>query len=633
MFRFVLLIVLLTGSPVHAKIRPADLLRPADYNAVLISPTGEYLAVVKSVDEDTWFTIYEMPARKATFNSNMGKKITIANIDWVSDDYLVVAPARKAFRDVKGLTGELFSINAKKGKIQRLSIEESCPYCGGAMVHPLPSEDEKIIVSGSFDQFSEAHLVDIRRNTFRRIARSPLEGGSFVANTEGKIVFAIGENPQNVTEIYQRVDGEWQMIDSYAYGEPGWLPIANGSKKGTFYTIDSRGGSTKALGLYDINTKEHHTIIRLDKVDIGSIYRDHNYNVYAVQSDLHYPAVHYLSQKHPLARVRAGLEKSLPGQTITFTSSTRDNTQVVALAQSDVNPGTYLMVDLKAGKVEKLFEAWSDLKADELSPMHPVEIKTRDNETIYAYLTEAKNVPKPGPLVLNLHGGPHGSRDFWGYNREVQMIANMGAHVLQVNFRGSGGYGRDFENAGHLKWGTLMQDDVTDATQWAIDNNIADPDRICIYGGSYGAYAALMGVAREPDMYQCAIGYVGVYDLTMLYTHGDISGSRGHAYLQKVIGTDKDDMMARSPVYLADHIKADVMLVQGAVDRRAPIQHSIKMRKALERAGKDVRWKTEPRQGHGFAGVTDALELYQEMAEFMAPHLALDLEPIDWSAD
>ena len=115
MFRFVLLIVLLTGSPVHAKIRPADLLRPADYNAVLISPTGEYLAVVKSVDEDTWFTIYEMPARKATFNSNMGKKITIANIDWVSDDYLVVAPARKAFRDVKGLTGELFSINAKKG--------------------------------------------------------------------------------------------------------------------------------------------------------------------------------------------------------------------------------------------------------------------------------------------------------------------------------------------------------------------------------------------------------------------------------------------------------------------------------------------------------------------------------------
>ena len=186
------------------------------------------------------------------------------------------------------------------------------------MVHPLPSEDEKIIVSGSFDQFSEAHLVDIRRNTFRRIARSPLEGGSFVANTEGKIVFAIGENPQNVTEIYQRVDGEWQMIDSYAYGEPGWLPVANGSKKGTFYTIDSRGGSTKALGLYDINTKEHHTIIRLDKVDIGSIYRDHNYNVYAVQSDLHYPAVHYLSQKHPLARVRAGLEKSLPGQTITL---------------------------------------------------------------------------------------------------------------------------------------------------------------------------------------------------------------------------------------------------------------------------------------------------------------------------
>jgi len=176
-----------------------------------------------------------------------------------------------------------------------------------------------------------------------------------------------------------------------------------------------------------------------------------------------------------------------------------------------------------------------------------------------------------------------------------------------------------------------MQDDVTDATRWLIETKTADPNRICIYGGSYGAYSALMGVAREPDLYRCAVGYAGVYDLKMLTTHGDIRQRRsGLAYLRRVIGTDEEDLRRRSPVNLADRIKADVMLVQGGMDRRAPIQHSKRMREALEDAGIEVRWFTETQQGHGFAGLSYRLELYREIADFMAPHLGVDVAEIPW---
>ncbi len=630
MFRSLLVVVLLFPLGLLGKPGPSDILKPARYNAVLISPGGEYLAVVQSTGDDTWFTIYNTDDRKSVFNSNMGDKVTIASIHWVSDRYLIVAPARKAFGDAKGLTGELFSIDAKKGKIRRLN-EKDCERCGGVMVHPLYDQPEKILVSGSFDQYTEVKVVDIKNNTRYRLHRAPRPYARLVPNSQGEVVFAIGDSPDNRTEVYKRKGSDWELIHSYAFGEPGWYPAANGPTPDTFFTYDSRGGSTVGFGLYNTTTDEHKMLVRFDEVDVSRMYRDYNYQVYAVRTDLHYPAIHYLSQRYPLARIRQSLQKSFPNQTIAFTSVTRDHMKVIAYVSGDRQPGQYVLVDLEAKRVEKLFDARPDLKPEELAPMHPLEIQARDGEKIYAYLSEAPGVPKPGPLILNLHGGPHGARDFWGYNSETQLLASLGAHVLQVNFRGSGGYGIDYESAGYRKWGTLMQDDVTDATQWAISNKIADPERICIYGSSYGAYSALMGAAREPDMYQCAIGFVGVYDLAMLASHGDIRQRKaGLAYLRRVIGTDPEDLKSRSPVNLAHRIKADVMLIAGGMDRRAPISHSRRMRAALERHGKEVRWLTEIQQGHGFAGVSDQLKLYRGMADFMAPHLKLNLAGISW---
>jgi dipeptidyl aminopeptidase/acylaminoacyl peptidase len=192
-------------------------------------------------------------------------------------------------------------------------------------------------------------------------------------------------------------------------------------------------------------------------------------------------------------------------------------------------------------------------------------------------------------MVVMPHGGPHGIRDVWEFDPEVQLLANRGYAVLQVNFRGSGGYGMDFGRAGYGEWGAKMQDDLTDATRWAIEQKIAPADRVCIYGASYGGFAALMGAAREPDLYRCAIGYAGVYDLELMRQAGDIPDSRGgRVYLDLVLGTDAAKLRAQSPVNNAQNIKTPVLLIHGKVDGRADYEHAKRMRAALEKNQKKV---------------------------------------------
>lgn len=619
-----LLIVLFTAMSGASGARPShqQIISDYDYDDVRISPTGKYLAVTRVADGEGRFQIFKMPERKATFSSNLGEKTEVDQMLWVSDDHLLIAPARRVFGDVKFPTGELMAVDAKRNKIRRLAAKD-CPYCGGRLVHTLPDDPRHIIVSGSRDQYNEAHLVDIVNGNYRRITRSPIPRGFFVASADGDIVFSVGTNAENHTVVERKTGQKWEPVTSFRQDEQGWQPFSDGPAPGTFLTWDTRGATgTRGLGLYDINSGEHKMLIRFAEVDVSSIFRDHDYRVYGVRTDPHFPAIYDLDPDHPLARIRRNLKNSFPNDTVTFTSSTRDNLQVVALVSGDRNPGRFVLVDLKAKSAEVLFSRKAQLTPDMLAPMNPFRLQARDGTTINGYVTSPDGMPTPGPMIVVVHGGPFGIRDTWGYNPEAQLLASRGAHVLSVNFRGSGGYGLDFRVAGYRQWGAAMQDDVTDATLWAIQNKIADPDRICIYGGSYGAYAAMMGAAREPDLYRCAIGVAGVYDLTIMDSKGDVrSNEAGESFIRRTIGDDDEALAASSPVNLAGRIKADVLLIHGGQDRRAPIAHANRMRAALEAAGKEVGWHTDTLQSHGFAGQEGRTELYRLVDEFLAPHM------------
>jgi len=252
-----------------------------------------------------------------------------------------------------------------------------------------------------------------------------------------------------------------------------------------------------------------------------------------------------------------------------------------------------------------------------------MRFRTSDGMELEAILTIPKGVTQSNlPMVLLPHGGPIGVQDDWYFDNDAQFLASRGYLVLQVNYRGSGGRGENFQEAGYLKWGTRIQQDLIDGVKWAIAENYADPKRVCVYGGSFGGYSAMMTTIRAPGMFKCAVGYAGIYDLKMMYKKGDIREDKsGRSYLNTVIGKNDADLDANSPTRLADKIDVPVLLIHGEDDKRAPFAQAKAMRAALDAAHKPYEWLSKPGEGHGFYDEKNNIEFYNRLQAFLEKNI------------
>jgi dipeptidyl aminopeptidase/acylaminoacyl peptidase len=322
--------------------------------------------------------------------------------------------------------------------------------------------------------------------------------------------------------------------------------------------------------------------------------------------------------------IQGDLERQLPGYEIDLQSSNRDENIFVVAAWSDRTMGVRYLYDATSKKLIKLAEIAPWLPEGDLAEMKPITYQARDGLTIHGYLTlphgEAKNLP----LVVNPHGGPW-ARDAWGYNPEVQFLADRGYAVLQMNFRGSTGYGRAFWEASFKQWGKKMQDDVTDGVKFAIAQGVADPKRVCIYGGSYGGYCALAGLAFTPDLYACGVDYVGVSNLfTFLKTIPPYWKPLLDMFYEMVGNpeTDKELLAEASPVLHADNIRVPLLIAQGAQDPRVNVDESDQMVAALKKHGIAVEYLVKDNEGHGFHNEENRFEFYEAMEKFLKEHLS-----------
>jgi dipeptidyl aminopeptidase/acylaminoacyl peptidase len=285
----------------------------------------------------------------------------------------------------------------------------------------------------------------------------------------------------------------------------------------------------------------------------------------------------------------------------------------------------YYFYDKKTGNTKFLADAFPWLKEEQMATMKPVEYKSRDGLTIHGYLTlpkgyEAKNLP----VVINPHGGPWARND-WGFNNEAQMFANRGYAVLQMNFRGSTGYGKEFWLKSQKQWGKTMQDDITDGVQWLIKEGIADPKRVAIYGGSYGGYATLAGVTFTPDLYACAVDYVGVANMFTFMKTIPPYWEPYKAMFYEMVGDPVKDsalLAAASPVLHAGNIKTPLFVAQGANDPRVNKAESDQMVEALKKRGVAVDYMVKNDEGHGFANENNRLDFYRAMDKFFDKYLS-----------
>ena len=321
------------------------------------------------------------------------------------------------------------------------------------------------------------------------------------------------------------------------------------------------------------------------------------------------------------------VQKEVGDMTVNIPWSTKAEDKFIVRAYSDRSLGAYYIYDKTTDKLTKIADVGEWLKADELAAMIPVEYKSRDGLTIQGYLTlpngYTMETAKDLPLVVNPHGGPW-ARDSWGFNPEIQLLANRGYAVLQMNFRGSTGYGKKFWEDSFKQWGLSMQDDVSDGVKWLVGKGIADPKRVAIYGGSYGGYATLMGIVKDPDQYAAAIDYVGVSNMFTFMNTIPPYWKPMIDMFHEMVGDPKKDsalLASVSPVFHVDQIKTPLFIAQGANDPRVNKAESDQIVEALKKKGVVVEYMVKDNEGHGFHNEENRFDFYRAMDKFLGEHL------------
>jgi dipeptidyl aminopeptidase/acylaminoacyl peptidase len=617
---FLALLILLPAAVQAVEVPLGDFFKDAEFTSVSLSPTGEYMTVSVPQGDRTVLAAFRVSNMELMAKWDYGERKHIDRVRWVSDERFFMYVTLKVGRfDARVGTADLFASNVDGSR--RTFIGNGGTY---QIVDVTWDDPRTVLVSRSVDAAFLSKL-DVYDGKVSNVARAPVRFGSFLVDHDGKVRYAIGQEESNETVTLRREGDDWVTVHRAEMGGAKRQPWAmDAENKNVLFQVSDDGEPSRIV-LSNERGEELRKLSSNANVEPGgALFSADERELLAVRYMDGAPYYDFVNKDHPESKTYAGLINAFPKHALSFAGISRDARYVLFLAYSDVDPGSYYLFDRQTGQAKFLLAARRWIKPDQMSPMTPIVVTARDGTKVHGYLTVPKfSNGKNLPLILHPHGGPHGPRDQWGFNPEVQFLANRGYAVLQVNFRGSGGYGNAFERMGYRNWGTTMVNDMTDAVDWAIKSGVADKNRICTYGASYGGYAALQTVVREPTKYKCTIGYVGVYSLPLMFKDGDIPEQEsGRNYLNRVMPETLAEQQAQSPAYNIDKINIPVMLVQGAKDQRVPMSQYKALLDRLTEAGKPPEVTiVEAKEGHGFYDFDNEVELYTAMEKFLGKHI------------
>lgn len=626
------------ASSARAKEEPVtqdarSFFRQAEFGRARLSPTGRYLAVAVPRGETTSLAVVDLQDMSISANLSPGKRTHAANFAWASDERLIFsAYQKKGYLDFPIPDDRLYAANANGKKRVRILGGDSFVLRGYRVVDMLPNEPDVILVQiAQANYYHRIYRLNILNGKKIEVGISPVRNGWVAADHDGTIRLAFGNSKDAETIFVHRSSDsdEWSEIARASAATRGIEPVSFFPDNQRLLVSAPLSGSTDGLAILDTQDGSLKTLVHDDRYDIHESYQGStqiltaadNRTPIGVAYATGKQALRFFEPEHADALIYKQIAKTFPGHVLRFGNFTRDGNTLLIHVSSDRSPGEFFLFDRKANSLAFLLSTAGWIDPESMNPMQPVQIQTRDGLLLDAYLSQPADGDGPFPFVILPHGGPHGIRDYWQWHPEAQYLSHHGYAVLQVNYRGSGGYGSEFQKSGYKRWGQEMQDDLTDATHWAIEQGIADKNRMCIYGASYGGYAAMMGVIREPNLYQCAASYVGVYDIENLFDNLDFDQSEFRAILEKYHGTDPDFWRKHSPITHVDKIEVPLFIATGKKDDRISFQQHKDLIKALEKRDHPVEVMVRKKEGHGFYNEDNRVEFYERLLAFLDKHL------------
>jgi dipeptidyl aminopeptidase/acylaminoacyl peptidase len=474
----------------------------------------------------------------------------------------------------------------------------------------------------------DPYRLNIVTGEMKMLAENPGNIQSWIVDHEGKLRAATAiVDGINTQILYREKESDkFRPVLTTNFKE-SLMPLLFTFDNKNVYASSNLGRDKSAIVIFDIaNGKEIETLYENKDYDVEDVtWSRKDKKLVAANFESWKQERYYFDEESKLFFDK--IQNQLGNFIFNVTSLTKDEDKFMIRTYSDRSLGSYYVYDRTADKLTKITDIGSWLKEEELAEMIPIEYKSRDSLKISGYLTlpngYTMETAKDLPVVVNPHGGPW-ARDGWYFNPEIQFLANRGYAVLQMNFRGSTGYGRNFWEKSFKQWGLTMQDDVTDGTKWLIDKGIADPKAIAIYGGSYGGYATLEGIVKEPELYAAAVDYVGVSNLFTFLSTIPPYWKPMLDMMYEMVGNPKTDSLqfvATSPALNAEKIKTPLFVAQGKNDPRVNIAESDQIVEALKKRNITVEYMVKDNEGHGFHNEENRFDFYRAMEKFLGEQL------------
>lgn len=649
--------VLFCAAASAAELPISDFIKHPTLRNPVISPDGKYLAVV--VDENTDSTdanyqlaVLQLPDLKPVSRLSMAPRYMPYNVHWVSDTRLVMGLAKETGTLVEpSATGDIVGVDFdgthKKtlysnlehrgglfGNANSLDIPRGAPSIVGTPLQPNGDfflNLSRVRVGGTtadFWQYGKSDLYDVDSSTGHAVQIGEIDhGGMSLLPHNGVARVAAGEDTHMHAAAFYSADGRtWKPMPDSVVGK-SFDPLAISRDGKHLYALSSLDGGPNQLVECDLDGGNRKVLASDSFSSVTDVMWNPETNtpIAAVFAGGGRPKIQYISDGI-YAQIMQALAKAQPDAFVSMDGASADGNTLLIGVASDRNPGVLALFDKAHMHARPLYQVLPWIKPDQMPHRMPIRFRNRSGTELAGFLTLPLGESKNLPLILIPHGGPIGPADDWLYAGNLDahwaaLLANRGYATLQINYRGSGERGENFQRSGYKQFATGIQNDLVDGVKWAIAQGYADPNRICVFGASFGGYSSLMQPIRAPGLYKCTIDYAGTFDFRIRYDYSDTRRyAGGLQYFKEAIG-DREQAYASSPASMMDKFNVPVLIAHGKDDPRVPYQNATDLRSYLDKAGKPYEWLAEPKELHGFASEKHNEDLWNMILPFLAKYI------------